>query len=763
MNKAITDGIVFMPPPFSGGLDVWANGDGTPGSASYAGDANAAIVPADADFGGCMELQKTQATQKLRYTGETPILPGCYLRVTARVKAVSGNLPSLRIAAWAGGAGGSHVTGLAETGPATAITGYGEVVEVSAIIGTAQRTGVDMPWARDVLYAHVGLDLTGANGGVVRIDDLVVEDITSAFLREMMDWVDVRDYGAVGDGVTDDADAFNAADDAANGRAVLVPEGQYYLSKTVTIDNPIRFVGTLVMPDDKRLSLKKSFDLPTYIDAFGDEELGFRKAIQSLFNFNDHDSLDMGGRKVDLNAPIDIRAAIDNQDSFLIRRVIRNGQFNAEDTAAFDPVVVTSQATYATADSKTLTGVQNVANIEVGALVEGTGVGREVYVKSRSVGAQTVTLSKPLHGAAGTQNYTFTRLKYMLDFSGMVNMDKFVFSDIEFQCNGRANGIMLPQDGLNFHIRDCFITNPEQRGITSIGGACQGMQIDRCQFLSSQGSWDVQDRTAIAVNINANDAKIRDCRAVRFKHFLVLGGSNYIIANNHFFQGDSVTQGLRSAGIVFTGVNVSTTLTGNYIDNCFIEWTNEHDATPDFSSGYSFGALSVMNNVFFCTNAAPWFTFFVIKPFGAGHFLHGLNVTGNMFKTVNGGIDRVEQVDESYAGMDYGRFRNVQFHSNTYNGVGQLSVSPVLLQYDQATASDTWTLDFAGWMPFGGRVRNVESVVAENAITRGDGATLWSMPHVRVERGSAQQQVELEWEAPCTGRVQVIGRVDNPN
>ena len=85
MNKAITDGLVLMPPAFAGGLGVWSKEDGTAGSATYSGDPNAALVPADADFAGCLELIKTDAVQKLRWTGETPILPGCYLRVTARV------------------------------------------------------------------------------------------------------------------------------------------------------------------------------------------------------------------------------------------------------------------------------------------------------------------------------------------------------------------------------------------------------------------------------------------------------------------------------------------------------------------------------------------------------------------------------------------------------------------------------------------------------------------------------------------------------
>ena len=51
MNKAITDGITFMPPAFGNGLNVWARGDGVPGSDTYAGDPNAGLVAADQDFG----------------------------------------------------------------------------------------------------------------------------------------------------------------------------------------------------------------------------------------------------------------------------------------------------------------------------------------------------------------------------------------------------------------------------------------------------------------------------------------------------------------------------------------------------------------------------------------------------------------------------------------------------------------------------------------------------------------------------------------
>ncbi len=277
MNKAITDGIVFMPPEFANGLDVWSSGDGTAGSPTYDGSGSGAYVPADADFGGCLELLKVDPTQRLRYMGQTPLFPGCYLQITARVKAISGSLPSVRIAAWAGGAGDVHVDGLIEQGAAVQLASYGAVHEITAIVGSGHRAGVDMPWGLAPLYGHFGLDIDGANGAVVRVDDIEITDVTSVFLRDMVGLVDVRDYGAVGDGVTDDSAAFEAADQAASGRKVLVPEGVFYLAETTNLSSDVEFLGSVTMPDDKMLLLTRNFDLPSYIAAFGDEALSCPK------------------------------------------------------------------------------------------------------------------------------------------------------------------------------------------------------------------------------------------------------------------------------------------------------------------------------------------------------------------------------------------------------------------------------------------------------------------------------------------------------
>jgi hypothetical protein len=761
MNKAITDGVVLMPPPFEAGLDVWSSQDGTPGSDTYLAAVNAGFVPADQDFGGCLEMQKTQTVQRLRHMGETPLLPGCYLRVTARVKAISGALPQVRIAGWAGGAGGINVTGVVQTGPAVQLTSYGRVTEVSAIIGAGARNGVNMVWGGQALYGHFGLDLTGPNGGIVRIDDLVIEDITGVFHRDMMNWVDVRDYGAVGNGVADDTAAFMAADVAAAGRRILVSRGVFRIAQSLTINNRIQFEGTLTMPEDAILSLTRDFDLPAYIDAFGDEVLAFRKAFQALLNNVDHESLDLGGRRIQVRGPIDMAAAVPNRPQFAQRRHIRNGQFFVEENAAWTTDVFTSQATYALNDPLRLTNVTNVANIPVGSLIQGNGVGREVYVRAKNVGTGEVTLSMPLFDAAGTQNYTFRRFKYVLDFSGFAQLSRFSMSNIEFLCGGRSSAVLLAPTGLTFQMYDCAITAPLDRGITSIGQGCQGMLIDRCHFRSNETAMRAQDRVSIALNANANDVKLRDNRITQFRHFAVLGGTASIIANNHWFQGDDEPGGVRTGGLILTSSHNRATITGNYVDNCFIEWTNEHTHLPDFGNEFSFSALSVTGNIFQAIDVAPWFRFFVIKPHGNGHFITGLTITGNVFRAIRGDIDRVEMVDTSFADLDYARMRNILVAGNSYNAVVQGILNPVAVQHVQNTAADTWVVSGAGPLPFGGRARQVDAVVARGPIRNAANAGRFDMPHALAEQGPSRDRVHLIWPQAVTGTMAVTMRIDN--
>jgi hypothetical protein len=761
MNKAITDGVQLMPPAFADGLDVWSSGDGTPGTDTYLNASNAAFVPADQDFGGCLEIQKTTNTTQVRYMGETPLLPGCYLQVKVRIKALSGSLPTVRIAGFAGKGGGGAVSSVTTTGPTTTLTSYGDVLEVSAIIGAGNRTGVDLVWGGETVYGHLGLDLTGPNGGIVRIDDIEITDITSVFLRDIVSIVDVRDYGAVGDGTTDDADAFDAANSDADGRMLLVPEGTYFIDSDMTIDTTVRFEGTLVMPTDRILLLSRQFDLSTYIDAVGDEELAFRKAFQALLNNVDHESLDLGGRKIVVTGPIDMQAAVPNRSSFATRRVIRNGQLEATTNGDWETTVAASQATYSTTDTKKLTSVTNIANIAVGSVVEGVGVGRAIYVKSVNVTNKEITLSQPLYDAEGRQNFTFRRHKYVLDFSGFSGMSKFALDDLEIQCNGVSSAVLLAPSGLTFHVRDCHISRPKDFGISSHGTGCQGLLIDRCQFLSSEDDLDVSERVSIGINTNANDVKVRHNRATRHRHYAIFGGTNTLFIGNHFFQGDGQPNGIRTAGIIVANGYCSAIITNNYVDNCFIEWTNEYDPSPDFGSGFSFSAMSISDNIFLSGAVAPWFSYIVVKPHGAGHFLNGVSITGNKFRSFNGSIDRAERVDTSFSDLDRSRMKDVSFYGNSFHNVSEQVSNPLRIRHSVSTAASTWVIDTEGLLPFEGHTLSLDSVAAIGRIRNGSGSNEYITPYAELEEGSQNDQVNLQWGTAVRGEVQVSVRMDD--
>lgn len=763
MNQVITDGLILMPPPFADDLAVWSRQDGTPGSDTWATAPNAAIVAADSDFGDCLEILKVDATTKIRHMGETPIIPGTYLRVSARVKVLSGNLPDVRIGAWPGDGSNSHVSGLDEFGPATSITAYGNVVTVTAILGSGQRGGVDMAWGVAPTYAHVGLDLTGANGGQIRIESITVEDVTSVFHRKMMDWVDVRDYGAVGDGTTDDRAAFAAADADAAGREVVVPAGDFYIGSNLTITNPARFEGKVVMPDDARLALNENFDLDGYAEAFGDDLLGLKKGLQQLFNQSDFEAFDLCGRRVLLDEPLDVQAAVDNKNTYANRRIVRNGQLTANTSTGWDDEVHTRTATWSDSAPFELTNVSNADSIPIGSLVTGAqGVGREIYVRDVNAAQNKVYLSSQLCKAPVSQSYTFTRFKYMLDFIGWQNLQRFIISDVEFLCAGQCSAIMLPLDGLIFQIQDCFFTGPKDRAITSADEGCQGMQIDRCQFLSNEQGLDVPDRKSICFNINSSDCKIRDNRANKFLHFGVIGGSGNLISGNHFFQGDGIVEGVRSPGLVITDNNAKLTFTGNYVDNCYIEWTNEHDATPDFTSGLSFHGLTVQGNIFFATNAAPWMRFISIKPFGTDHFINGMSVTGNLFKKTNGAqLEQVDGVDTSIANLDLTRTADLQFDGNTYHGIVKRTENPVYIRATENTATQTWYVDMSDYTPFGAPVKYGLAVMPDGPVRSSSNVAIFTAPWTQGYQGTNGTSLRIGWSQEVHGSVFVTARCDN--
>jgi len=213
---------------------------------------------------------------------------------------------------------------------------------------------------------------------------------------------------------------------------------------------------------------------------------------------------------------------------------------------------------------------------------------------------------------------------------------------------------------------------------------------------------------------------------------------------------------------VLTRSNSKNVISSNYIDNCFIEWSNEHDAEPDRSNELSFGALSIVGNIFNSARSGPWFRFIVVKPYGPGHFINGLTVTGNTFKALDGAIDRVDAVDDSIAALDVSRMRNIEWTGNTYHSIGQWTASPMMLQFSETSPVQTWACDFDGWMPFGGLLRNVTGVVPVGPLRNSGNVAQYAASYSDVMQGANGTQAWLTWPVPVSGRVNVVGRVDNP-
>lgn len=170
--------IDLMPPPFCEGLDDWSRGDGTPDSPTYEYDRTAGIAIADPELGTCLELRLAEPVQRLRYMGEVPILPDRFVSVEARVRVVRGPGAQGCVATWPGGLGGHGVEDVPTHGAVVDLSEGAEATRLGAVIGKRAADGVDVVWDDRVLYAHIGIDLIGPPGTVVRIADVRIEDVT---------------------------------------------------------------------------------------------------------------------------------------------------------------------------------------------------------------------------------------------------------------------------------------------------------------------------------------------------------------------------------------------------------------------------------------------------------------------------------------------------------------------------------------------------------------------------------------------------------
>jgi hypothetical protein len=135
----------------------------------------------------------------------------------------------------------------------------------------------------------------------------------------------------------------------------------------------------------------------------------------------------------------------------------------------------------------------------------------------------------------------------------------------------------------------------------------------------------------------------------------------------------------------------------------------------------------------------------------------------NSFRVINNSIDRVDMVDTTFAALNPTQTRNVRVEGNSFNNVTQPIMNPVTVAHSQNTVAEAWNVEAGGFVPFGGRIRIVESIVPEAAIVNASSQIRYGAPYAIPGTGTFGTQAQLRWGEGVRGRVIVNMRMDVPS
>lgn len=147
-----------------------------------------------------------------------------------------------------GGTGATSLSGILlgdGTNPVTTAT----AADIVGVIGSTPvanaTTAVTATTATTATTASVATTTTQIN-----FSALTLNGNTVATVAKSVGYINILDYGAVGDGVTDNLSVFNSAITAASlsGKAIYIPAGAYSLSNTITLSQGITIYGDEPVP-----------------------------------------------------------------------------------------------------------------------------------------------------------------------------------------------------------------------------------------------------------------------------------------------------------------------------------------------------------------------------------------------------------------------------------------------------------------------------------------------------------------------------------
>jgi len=439
--------------------------------------------------------------------------------------------------------------------------------------------------------------------------------------------------------------------------------------------------------------------------------------------------VDLEGRSIDIANSMDMSIPLgtSQQGEF----TIRNGRFRyigPKKTMANFTRNLSLTIGSATATPSSMTGIVE------GMYVSGPGVPRETYVRSVDTVNGQITLSTTAWRTLSSATHRFQEFDYLFDFSKITSLSNFRFEQVTFECLSNIGVFKGPKGGSTQSFTNCTFANVYKRGVIFWSSGGSNCQIDCCQAFPDldDRQADPVDKQSVFFSIPTNDPKFRGNYFWQFGNTLVLHGSGNVIVGNHFWQatgaGSDAEPGknTRRPSIILTSGHNKTNITGNYIDNSWIEMTNENTTNLAWPIG---GGVTISGNQFTSVSREPTNAFVVLSPYTTNALVSRISVVGNVFKNVYGGGEQGSIVPYNAAdgviiptgsggSLDLTSFREITWHGNSYSNIVKRTQSEAILKKTIAVGSEatTVTFDFSNVLPWGGIPQRYVSVGVNNPL-----------------------------------------------